>query len=80
MSTRETALSMDMLLRLDKEILIGQISYKQRADIYNAIHGYSGDNSRYYKFYVCIIPYVILSICTFICIIMIIHVCFFSHL
>ena len=39
MSTRETGFCMDMLRRLDKEILIGQISYKQRADLYNAIHG-----------------------------------------
>ena len=28
MSTRETAFTMDMLHHLDKEILIGQISYK----------------------------------------------------
>lgn len=41
LSTRETALSMEMLRRLDKEILIGQISYKQRADIYNEIHRYN---------------------------------------
>ena len=51
MSTRETAFTMDMLCRLDKEILIGQISYKQRADIYNDIHGYattkSVDGNRY---------------------------------
>lgn len=40
MSTRETAFTVDMLCRLDKEILIGQVSYKQRADIYNDIHGY----------------------------------------
>lgn len=40
MSTRETVFSMDMLRRLDKEILIAQISYKQRADLYNDIHGY----------------------------------------
>ena len=40
MSSRETAISMDMLRRLDKEILIGQVSYKQRADIYNDVHGY----------------------------------------
>lgn len=33
LSSRETAMSMEMLRRLDKEILIGQISYKQRADI-----------------------------------------------
>ena len=43
MSTRETAFSMDMLHRLDKEILIGQISYKQRAEIYNDVHGYGGE-------------------------------------
>ena len=41
MSTRETAISMDMLQRLDKEILIGQVSYKQRAEIYNDVHGYN---------------------------------------
>lgn len=38
MSSRETAFNLDMLKRLDTEILIGQISYKQRADIYNSIH------------------------------------------
>lgn len=38
MSSRETAFSVSMLHRLDSEILIGQISYKQRADIYNNIH------------------------------------------
>lgn len=38
MSTRETAFSMDMLKRLDHEVLIGQISYKQRAELYNMIH------------------------------------------
>ena len=38
LSSRETAISMEMLRRLDKEILIGQISYKQRADIYNSVH------------------------------------------
>ena len=42
MSTHETALSMDMLHPLDKETLIGQVSYKQRAKIYNDVHGYSG--------------------------------------
>ena len=40
LSTRETAISVEMLRRLDKEILIGQLSYKQRADIYNNVHGY----------------------------------------
>ena len=38
MSSRETAFSMDMLRRLDIEILHGQISYNQRTDIYNDIH------------------------------------------
>ena len=38
MSSRETAFSLDMLRRLDCEILHGQISYKQRAEIYNDIH------------------------------------------
>ncbi len=42
MSTCETAFSVELLRRLDKEILIGQISYKQRADIYNDVHGYHG--------------------------------------
>ena len=37
-ATQETAFSMDMLRRLDTEILVGQVSYKQRADIYNDIH------------------------------------------
>ena len=39
-SSRETALEMSILCKLDAEILIGQMSYKQRADIYNYIHGY----------------------------------------
>ena len=38
MSTRETAFSRSLLKCLDAEILIGQLSYKQRAEIYNAIH------------------------------------------
>jgi len=33
---------MDMLRPLDIEILIVQVSYKQRAKIYNDVHGYSG--------------------------------------
>lgn len=39
-SSRETAFSTDMLKKFDAEILIGQISYKQRADIYNYNHCY----------------------------------------
>lgn len=38
MSSRETAFTLIMLQRLDSEILIGQISYNQRADLYNDIH------------------------------------------
>ena len=34
-SSRETAFSTDMLQKFDAEILIGHISYKQRADIYH---------------------------------------------
>jgi len=40
MSTHETAL--DTVCPLDKEILIGQVSYKHRAKIYDDVHGYSG--------------------------------------
>ena len=42
LATRETAISINMLRRFDKEVLIGQLSYKQRADIYNDVHGYCG--------------------------------------
>ena len=38
MSSRETAFAVSMLKRLDSEVLIGQISFKQRVDIYNNIH------------------------------------------
>ena len=39
-STRETAVQMSLLQQLDAEILIGQLSYKQRAEIYNYKHGH----------------------------------------
>lgn len=39
-SSKETVFAMDMLNRLEAEILIGQLSYKQRADIYNHVHNY----------------------------------------
>lgn len=39
MSTRETAFEMSLLQQLDAEVLIGQLSYKQRAEIYNIKHG-----------------------------------------
>ena len=31
-------MSINLLKRLDIEIVIGQLSYKQRAEIYNAVH------------------------------------------
>ena len=37
-SSKETAFSTDLLKRLDSEIVIGQVSYMQRADIYNDVH------------------------------------------
>ena len=40
-SSRETAFEMSMLIKLDADILIGLMSYKQRADVYNYIHGYN---------------------------------------
>lgn len=40
-STRETAVQMSLLQQLDAEILIGQLSYKQRAEIYNYKHGHN---------------------------------------
>lgn len=40
MSTRETAFEMALLHQLDAEVLIGQLSYKQRSEIYNVKHGY----------------------------------------
>ena len=43
LATREAAIStINMLRRFDKEVLIGQLSYKQRADIYNDVQSYCG--------------------------------------
>lgn len=39
-SSSETAFEMSFLTKFDAEVLIGQMSYKQKADIYNYIHGY----------------------------------------
>ena len=39
-SSQETGFEMCMLERFDSELLIGQISYKQKADIYNVSNGY----------------------------------------
>ena len=35
-----TAFATGMLTTLSAEILLGQMSYRQKADIYNYIHGY----------------------------------------
>ena len=39
-STQKTAFSMTLLRNYDAQLLIGQVSYKQQATIYNYIHGY----------------------------------------
>ena len=40
LSTHVTAFQMKMLHTLNAEILLGQISYKQKSEIYNYTHGY----------------------------------------
>ena len=40
LSSQETGFEIAMLKRFDSELLIGQISYKQKADIYNVSNGY----------------------------------------
>jgi len=42
LSTRETAFEMSLLQQLEAEVLIGQLSPKQRAEIYNIKHGCDG--------------------------------------
>ena len=39
-STSETAFEINLLIKYDAEMLLGQISYSQKADIYNCHHGY----------------------------------------
>lgn len=39
-STSETAIEMSMLKKFDAELLLGQISYSQKAEIYNYCNGY----------------------------------------
>lgn len=39
-SSQETAFEMKFLNMYDTELLIGELSYKQKADIYNCYHGY----------------------------------------
>ena len=40
LSSQETGFEMKMLNDFDVELLIGQISYKQKSDIYNISKGY----------------------------------------
>ena len=40
MSSAETAFELIMLDRFDVELLLGQINYSQKAEIYNTINGY----------------------------------------
>ena len=46
MASRETAFSTTYLKQFDVNCLIGQISYKQAADIYNYYNGYELSDSR----------------------------------
>ena len=39
-SSQETGFEMELLKHFDIELLIGQIAYKQKADIYNVVKGY----------------------------------------
>ena len=40
LSSQETGFELEMLRRFDVELLVGQISYQQKADIYNISNGY----------------------------------------
>ena len=38
---------MQMLKQIDSEVVIGQLSYKQIADIFNHVHAYQEDATTY---------------------------------
>ena len=40
-SSRESVFSMDMLSRFNAEIILGQLSFKQCADVYNFVQKYT---------------------------------------
>ena len=46
MSSRETAFDMELLNQFDVNLLIGQISYRKTAEIYNYYHGYELQGSK----------------------------------
>ena len=51
MSSRETAFSMKLMEQFDAQIFIGQLSFKQCADLYNYLHTCgSGDQMSQYMF------------------------------
>lgn len=53
LSSSETGFSLELLWQLDANILIGQMSFKQQADIYNYVHKYSLETAEPSR-YVCI--------------------------
>ena len=53
-SSRDTAFSLDILTQLDANIMIGQISFKQQADIYNYTHGYNTCGTKVLSRYMCV--------------------------
>ena len=42
LSSQETAFDLQLLVIYDVQLLSGQVSYKQTAEIHNAVHGYDG--------------------------------------
>ena len=40
LSSQETGFEVSMLRKFDAELLIGNVSYKQKAEIYNVFNGY----------------------------------------
>ena len=47
LSAQETAFETALLKRFDRELLISQVSYKQKADIFNHINGYKVPKKQY---------------------------------
>lgn len=45
-SSSETAFEVKMLVKFDAKLLLGQISYKQKADIYNYSQSYEVEPKR----------------------------------
>ena len=45
-STSRTAFELELLKRFDFELLIGELSYKQKSEIYNCVNGYDDVQKR----------------------------------